>query len=120
MQVLIDKFVKPTNPIIDYNTRYPRMTGHPFYRTFSDVIPKYLVFLVLLVICCRYSGITSEMLNNVTTTLSDIQVKFYAFSQNKSGTKYQLFILLKYPKRTISKLLQPESVQKLDTPEGTE
>lgn len=112
MQVLIDKFVKPTNAIIDYNTRYLCIISHSFcliYLFFAWIHPKCFVFSVRLVLCYRYSGITSEMLNDVTTTLSDIQVNLSVFfslislKKNGSSANYRLFQFIDMPKTQIQK-----------------
>lgn len=45
--VVLDEFIKPTDPILDYNT--------------------------------KYSGITADMLKDVTTTLASVQQKLLKF-----------------------------------------
>ncbi|KAJ0786036.1 putative exoribonuclease II [Helianthus annuus] len=53
-QVLLDKLVKPSNVVTDYNTRYFVRYECPHEQ--------------------GYSGITSAMMDGVTTTLRDVQV----------------------------------------------
>ncbi|KAI9722631.1 MAG: hypothetical protein M1812_001562 [Candelaria pacifica] len=61
--IVLDKLVKPDKPIVDYLTPYV-LCSAPFIVTPFTNMTK------------RFSGITKEMLDPVTTSLSDIQSRF--------------------------------------------
>ncbi|KAJ0952288.1 putative exoribonuclease II [Helianthus annuus] len=67
--VLLDKLVKPSNAITDYNTRYFVLYECPHEQGFF----KFFSLFIFLRLSFRYSGITSAMMDGVTTTLRDVQ-----------------------------------------------
>ncbi|KAF5819013.1 putative exoribonuclease II [Helianthus annuus] len=71
-QVLLDKLVKPSNAVTDYNTRYFVPYECPHEQGFF----KFFSLFIFLRLSFRYSGITSAMMDRVTTTLRDVQEDF--------------------------------------------